>query len=115
MQILKGLAVAALLGALALSTWKMFEFRDRLHALTDNARWEATVTKDAGPPIMMFGDSQIALWPMAASFGALPIANRGISGDWATRAIERFGREFDALRPKTVVLLMGTNDLGNGQ
>lgn len=98
-----------------LSAWKMFEFRDRLHAITDNGRWELTVTREVDAPILLFGDSQVELWPQAASFGALPVVNRGISGDWATRAVERFAREFSKVKPRAVVLLIGTNDLAHGE
>ncbi len=101
-----------------LTTWKMFHFRDRLHEFTDNSRWEKTLSKNGvydNNKIVFFGDSQIDLWWMAPSFGSLPVVNKGISGDWALRAVERFDRDVIALKPKKLVMLIGTNDLGNGR
>lgn len=117
-KILVALMVCGLSIGLAGSAWKMFEFRDRLHAITDNARWEQRLS-DSGVyqdrRIVFFGDSQIANWPMAESFGALPIMNRGIVGDWALTAGDRFDRDVLAHRPDTVIIEIGTNDLGHAQ
>jgi hypothetical protein len=106
------LSLTALLLATAtgLASWKMFEFHNRLCAIEDNGRREAAL----GPArVMLFGDSQVERWPMAVSFGAMPVVNRGVSGDWATRSVERFVHDFDTTRPKTVVILIGTNDLAH--
>jgi lysophospholipase L1-like esterase len=102
----------------SLTTWKMFRFRDRLHEFVDNDRWEKTLSKNKiydNDLIVFFGDSQVDLWWMAPSFGTLPIVNKGISGDWALKAIDRFDKDVLALKPKLLVMLIGTNDLGNGQ
>lgn len=102
----------------SLTTWKMFEFRARLHKFTDNGKWEQTC-RDHGlydeTKIVFFGDSQIALWWMAPSFGTLPIINRGISGDWASKAIGRFEKDVIEEQPEILVILIGTNDLRHGQ
>ena len=102
----------------SLTTWKMFQFRDRLHEFIDNDRWEQTLSQSKiydDDLIVFFGDSQVDLWWMAPSFGSLPIVNKGISGDWASKAIDRFDKDVLALKPKLLVMLIGTNDLGNGQ
>lgn len=52
---------------------------------------------------------------MAPSFGCLSIINKGVSGDWAFKAINRFDQDVICLNPNALVLLIGTNDLGNGQ
>jgi len=107
-----------LLVCFSLSTWKMFQFRDRLHALLDNGRWEKSVFQNEmydSDLIIFFGDSQIALWPMAPSFGSFPIVNKGVSGDWASKAVDRFSEDVLALKPKLLIMLIGTNDLGHGK
>ncbi len=103
---------------LLLSTWKMFQFRDRLHDFLHNEKWEQTLSEHQlydENLIVFFGDSQIDLWPMLPSFGVLPIKNRGIYGDFAEKATERFDRDVIQLKPKVLVILIGTNDLGHNQ
>ena len=81
-------------------------------------RWEQTLSHNKiydNNLIVFFGDSQIDLWWMAPSFGSLPVVNKGISGDWALKAVNRFDKDVIALKPKLLVMLIGTNDLGNGQ
>lgn len=114
------LRVAAILALLAagwgLTTWKMLDYRQRLHDLTDNRRWEQTVmaTEQCSlGPVVFFGDSQIAFWELAPSFGALPAINRGVPGDWATLAVQRFDDDVLAHNPRCTVILMGANDLAN--
>lgn len=110
--------IAGLFVTNSLAGWKMMEFRDRLHAITENQRWEETLEKAGAYKdrrVVLFGDSQVELWPVSTSFGAMPIYNRGISGDWAAKAVSRFHRDVIELKPNTVVILIGTNDLGNGQ
>lgn len=102
----------------SLTTWKMFQFRDRLHGVIDNDRWEKTLSENGmyqDGLICFFGDSEIELWHMSTSFGSLPVVNRGVSGDWASKAINRFEDDVIKIKPRTLVLLIGTNDLGNGQ
>jgi lysophospholipase L1-like esterase len=103
---------------LSLITWKMFQFRNRLYAFIDNDLWQQTLFENNiynKISIVFFGDSQIYSWLMAPSFGSLPIINRGIYGDWAFKAIDRFEKDVINLKPKILVMLIGTNDLGSGQ
>jgi lysophospholipase L1-like esterase len=96
----------------------MLDFRDNLHSIIDNGRWENTLSEHKlydDNLIIFFGDSQIALWWISPSFGVLPIANRGLSGDWTLNAIYRFDRDVISQKPKILVLLIGTNDLGHNQ
>jgi len=117
-RILIALALFGLSVGMAGAIWKAWDYRDRLHAITDNARWEEHLRESGAYErrrIVFFGDSQIANWPMAESFGVMPILNRGQWGDWASKAVSRFERDVIAQHPDTVVILIGTNDLGNHQ
>jgi len=112
------IALVTLSIGFGLTTWKMFQFRDRLHQFIDNRRWETTLKKNGmyeKNKIIFFGDSEIDLWWMSPSFGVFPIKNKGISGDWAAKAIRRFKKDVLDEHPKAVVILIGTNDLGNEQ
>ena len=112
-----GIGAIVLAGiSLCLSTWKMFEFHARLVAL-ENPQWEHTLAEQHlyARPIVLFGDSQIANWPVSTSFGALPVLNRGVGGDWAVKASARFKQAVIPLNPSMVVILIGTNDLAHQQ
>ncbi|MDE6723052.1 MAG: hypothetical protein K2J55_02535, partial [Eubacterium sp.] len=43
-----------------------------------------------------------------------PVYNRGISGDTSDRLLERLEKTVLNIKPKNIVLLIGTNDLGVG-
>jgi len=108
-----GLSVSLALG-MCLATWKMFQFQRRLHDYIDNPAWEATLREYGAfdsPPIVFFGDSDVANWWAAPAFGSLPIINRGVGGEQAANAMPRFERDALAFEPKVIVLLMGSNDL----
>lgn len=96
----------------------MLQFRARLHVYIDNEQWESVLEQNNvydDERIVFFGDSQIDLWWMSPYFGSLPIINRGISGDWATKAVDRFDNDALAPKPRTVLILIGTNDIGHAQ
>ena len=112
-----GVATLSLAVALGFAARQMFRFRNRLHGILVNQRWEQTLREQGAyrdSVIVFFGDSQLALWRLAPSFGAMPIKNRGISGDRAVRAIRRFQRDVIGEQATLVVLLIGTNDLADG-
>jgi hypothetical protein len=115
-----GRLVPVWVGALALLivTWQMLAYRDRWHAITDNDRWEAHL-KEAhaldARRIVFFGDSELGYWPIAESFGSLPIIDRGKYADFALTAHERFERDAIEFNPKVLVLLFGENDLEHQQ
>ncbi len=103
---------------LSITAWKMHQYKDRFQEITDNQRWEKTLYENNlydENSIVFLGDSQISRWKMAPSFGSLPILNRGISGDLALKALDRFDKDALKLKPKLLVLLIGINDLGHGQ
>lgn len=71
-----------------------------------------------GDIFILFGDSQIALWRMVTYFGERPIVNRGVSGDNARMAKERFSKDVISLKSKktkAVMILIGTNDVAEGR
>ena len=69
--------------------------------------------------IVLAGDSITEFYNMdffdeyTARTGKL-VYNRGISGDTSNRLLERFEKNVLDLEPTTIVLLIGTNDLGAG-
>jgi lysophospholipase L1-like esterase len=107
-----------LVTGLSLTTWKLFSFRSELNSIIEREQWEKSLASNgiySNNVILFFGDSQIRSWSAATSFGVLPIVNKGKYGDWATKAINRFENDIISLNPKMAVLLIGTNDLSNGQ
>ncbi|MEW4561322.1 GDSL-type esterase/lipase family protein [Bremerella sp. JC770] len=74
--------------------------------------WSKQVEKDQNA-VVFLGDSITQGWGdnMGRSFGALKVANRGISGDTTRGMLLRLEEDVLSLNPKAVVMLMGTNDL----
>lgn len=64
--------------------------------------------------LLIFGDSQVARWPVRNTFGRLPIRTRGLDGDQASLALPRFDDVASALQPSAVLILLGTNDISRG-
>lgn len=72
-----------------------------------------------GPPakgeerVVFFGDSITDSWgrTVGTFFPGKPYVNRGISGQTTPQMLVRFRQDVIALRPKTVVILAGTNDI----
>jgi len=109
-------AVLLLTVGFSLTTWKMFEFHRRLADIIDNGHWQGMLRENlvaADDLIVFFGDSEMALWSLAPSFGTLPIVNKGVCGDLAADAVARFDHDVLDLGPRTVVILIVTNDLGH--
>ena len=97
-----------------IAIWKMLLFHSRLQAL-ENSRWEERLALQHVyyKPIVLFGDSEIENWPVASSFGVLPVLNRGLGGGWAKNALPRFQQDVLSAQPSVVVILIGTNDLAH--
>jgi lysophospholipase L1-like esterase len=76
------------------------------------AAWAARVAQDQDA-VVLLGDSITQGWgeDFSAAFPGLKIANRGISGDTTRGVLIRLREDVLALRPRVVVLLIGTNDL----
>lgn len=63
--------------------------------------------------VVFFGDSITQGWggKLESSFPGVKVANRGISGDTTRGMLNRMQEDVLSLKPKALVLLMGTNDL----
>ncbi|OGV48618.1 MAG: hypothetical protein A2X49_10965 [Lentisphaerae bacterium GWF2_52_8] len=70
------------------------------------------------PELVFLGDSITAGWNakvLAEKFGKYKPANLGISGDWIQNVNWRVKNGvLDQVNPKLIVLMIGTNNLGNG-
>lgn len=78
------------------------------------AEWDRAKANDQGA-VVFLGDSITQGWTsLAKDFATLKVANRGISGDTARGLRYRLKGDVLDLKPKAVVLLIGTNDLGLG-
>lgn len=73
-----------------------------------------TAAQDHGA-VVFLGDSITQGWTtLAQDFPGLHVANRGIGGDITRGVLYRLDADVLSLDPKAIVLLIGTNDLGNG-
>jgi len=80
----------------------------------DHARWKATATNDVGA-VVFLGDSITEGWnTLARDFPKLKVANRGIGGDITSGVLYRLKADVLSLNPLAIVLLIGTNDVGDG-
>ena len=95
-------------------TIRRFEWFQKLWR-TKRTQWAADVATDQRA-VVFFGDSITQEWGpnMGGSFPALKVANRGISGDTTRGMLVRLQGDVLALDPRAVVMLMGTNDLEEG-
>ncbi len=66
------------------------------------------------PDVLFIGDSITHLWEVQAYFAGdgRVLVNRGIGGDTSTFVRKRFAADVLQLRPRLVVMKIGTNDLG---
>jgi lysophospholipase L1-like esterase len=65
--------------------------------------------------IVFFGSSSIRLWQsLASDFSGMPVLNRGFGGSTLPEAIHYLPRAVLPLRPRTIVLYEGDNDLTFG-
>jgi len=77
------------------------------------AVWAAQVQEDQGA-LVFLGDSITQGWgDVGSSFPGIKTANRGISGDTTRGVLIRLQDDVIALNPRGVVLLIGTNDVGD--
>ncbi|RLD52304.1 MAG: hypothetical protein DRJ05_17540 [Bacteroidetes bacterium] len=109
--------IVLLILAIAFAGWKFRGKRNSHKSVNENKALEVALNENKAyerKQIVFFGDSEIALWPMGNSFGQLPIKNRGVSGDFVTKCMNRYSEEVISLNPDVIVLLIGTNDLNAG-
>jgi lysophospholipase L1-like esterase len=74
--------------------------------------WAERIQADQGS-IVFFGDSITQGWgdDFQGKFAGMKLANRGISGDTTRGMLYRLDADVLSLKPKGIVMLMGTNDL----
>ena len=84
------------------------------------SKWEKTIAafeeQDKNSPpapggIVFYGSSSIKLWDLKKSFPELPAINRGFGGSQMSDAAQFVRRAVTPLKPKTIVLYEGDNDL----
>ena len=93
-----------------ISSWKPFP---QLWAERRAEYWRHR-DQDKGA-VVFLGDSITQGWSdLAATFPNLKVANRGIGGDVTRGVLFRLKEDVLDLEPVAVVLLIGTNDIGNG-
>jgi lysophospholipase L1-like esterase len=81
----------------------------------NHARWKTSATNDVGA-VVFLGDSITDGWnTLAKDFPNLHVANRGIGGDITSGVLYRLKADVLNLKPAAVVLLIGTNDVGNNE
>ncbi|MDX1951639.1 MAG: GDSL-type esterase/lipase family protein [Verrucomicrobiota bacterium] len=74
--------------------------------------WQGRVKEDQGA-VVFLGDSITQGWgdQMGNAFPGMKVANRGISGDTTRGVLIRLEEDVLAVKPRAVVLMIGTNDL----
>jgi lysophospholipase L1-like esterase len=78
------------------------------------SQWWRERERDQGA-VVFLGDSITQGWEtLAKDFPDLKVANRSISGDLTRGVLYRLQEDVLDLRPRAVVLLIGTNDLEDG-
>ena len=77
--------------------------------------WAKRVQQDQGA-VVFLGDSITQGWEktLSSTFPGMKIANRGIDGDTSRGVLLRLADDVLALKPRAVVLLIGTNDIEEG-
>jgi lysophospholipase L1-like esterase len=85
----------------------------RLHPwMVDNRKWFWTQREKDQGAVVFVGDSLTGNWKsLAKTFPSLKVANRGIGGDVSRGVLFRFTEDVLSLKPRAMVVLVGTNDL----
>ncbi|MGP8199278.1 MAG: GDSL-type esterase/lipase family protein [Limisphaerales bacterium] len=80
----------------------------------DHAKWKTTASNEVGA-VVFLGDSITEGWStLARDFPKLKVADRGIGGDITSGVLYRLKPDVLSLDPAAIVLLIGTNDVGDG-
>jgi acetyl esterase/lipase len=95
-------------GPVRRSDWFQKTWRERRSSFAKHAEG------DQGA-VVFFGDSITQGWgdDFRGKFPGMKLANRGISGDTTRGMLIRLDEDVLSLKPKAVVMLMGTNDLAD--
>lgn len=79
------------------------------------ATFQMELPSDNQDSLLFLGDSIMDLFDISQLNLRLPYHNRGISGITSTFLLEHLPSVTMRLNPKSIVLLIGTNDLGEGE
>jgi lysophospholipase L1-like esterase len=80
--------------------------------MVDNRNWFWTQRQKDQGAVVFIGDSLTGNWKdMGKAFPGLRVANRGIGGDVSRGVLFRFREDVLDLKPRAVVLCIGSNDL----
>jgi len=78
------------------------------------AVFKQSAARDTGA-VVFLGDSITEGWhTLAADFPKLKVANRGIGGDITSGVLYRLYANVLSLNPSAIIILIGTNDVGDG-
>ncbi|MBZ0288817.1 MAG: SGNH/GDSL hydrolase family protein [Anaerolineae bacterium] len=77
----------------------------------NNNLHDPTNPTDAAVNVLFYGDSRAANWPFPEANGAFAFLNRGIGAQTTTQAWLRFAYHVAPLKPETMLLQVGVNDL----
>jgi len=86
----------------------------------DNLQRYAEANATIGPPkagrprVVFLGDSITDRWRLNEYFPDRDFVNRGIGGQITSQMLARFLHDVAALKPSTVLILAGTNDIARG-
>lgn len=84
-------------------------FKDRVE------RFEMLSEPPKNVDLLLIGDSLIQEYPHDEMFKEVTVLNRGIGGDTTDGVLQRLDPSLGHHSPRTIVLLIGTNDLGLGK
>lgn len=80
--------------------------------MVDNRKYFWTQREKDQGAVVFVGDSLTGNWQtLAQSFPSLKVANRGIGGDTSRGVLFRFSEDVLDLKPRAIVLCIGSNDL----
>src|SRR5215472_1138084 len=88
------------------------DYGDLRRYAADNAKIQAPAPDEER--VVFMGDSITDFWGRRAGqfFPGKPYINRGISGQVTSQMLLRFHQDVVVLKPRAVVILAGTNDIG---
>ncbi len=80
--------------------------------MVDNRKWFWTQREKDQGAVVFVGDSLTGNWKtLAQTFPGVKVANRGVGGDTSRGVLFRFREDVLDLKPRAVVLCVGSNDL----
>jgi lysophospholipase L1-like esterase len=106
-------------GVLALTSWAARADEPK-QPVAAESKWEKTIAafeaqdKESPPKlggIVFYGSSSIKLWDLKKAFPDLAAINRGFGGSQMSDAAQFVTRAVTPLKPRTIVLYEGDNDL----